>query len=451
LRVCLLSENSYPVNRGGVSEWCRSLIEGMDDVNFSIFTISPDDRLRYELPENVLESQVVHLDSPGFKDVEGYRKEILEILDEIKPVLDGETIDCETLSDLIHDLDITGEELLASDENWDAAIDFYEREYGDKPFIPFYFSWISLFYLLYKVLDISREVPSSDVYHSLNAGYAGLLGCLVKIERDRPLIVTEHGLYLKERRFELRNSEVPEWLHGFYENFFVSLVKTTYRYCDKLTAVCEDHLSYQRSIDPKLDPMVIYNGIDPERFKFRKPGGGDDFYTIGTVTRVTPIKDTLTLIRAARDVVENYPAKFFIVGEVQDEEYYEECRDLVDSLGLASNVVFTGYQDSTEWYPRFDLFVLPSLSEGFPLTILEALSSGVPCLATNVGGIPEILDEDLLVEKWDHRGLAQKISELLRDPEARWKLGLQGRRLVESKFSVSQMVDEYRNLYRVTA
>ena len=172
---------------------------------------------------------------------------------------------------------------------------------------------------------------------------------------------------------------------------------------------------------------------------------------VGTVSRITPIKDTLTLIRAANDVVKKYPTKFVIVGEVQDEEYYEECLELVETLGIKSNVVFTGFQDSTEWYPKFDVFVLPSLSEGFPLTILEALSSGVPCLATRVGGVPEILDDEFLVERWDYRGLSTKISWLLRNPEMRYEIGSRGRKLVESKFNVSKMVEEYRDLYKVMA
>lgn len=121
----------------------------------------------------------------------------------------------------------------------------------------------------------------------------------------------------------------------------------------------------------------------------------------------------------------------------------------MDGLGLGSDIFFTGFQDSREWYPKFDLFVLTSLSEGFPLTILEALSSGVPCIATDVGGVPEILDDEMLVRKWDPGSLAMKISSLLGDPHRRKLLSLRGRHLVESKFSLSGMIEEYRGLYEV--
>ena len=120
----------------------------------------------------------------------------------------------------------------------------------------------------------------------------------------------------------------------------------------------------------------------------------------------------------------------------------------MDKHGLEKYVKFIGFQDSTKWYPEFDIFILPSLSEGFPLTILEALSSGIPCLATNVGGIPEILNDEFLVEKWDYKNLANKIIELLKDPQKRDRIGLEGRRLVKRKFSLDNMVSDYMNLYK---
>jgi glycosyltransferase involved in cell wall biosynthesis len=451
MNVCIISENAYPVSTGGVSEWCRSLVENMDDVEFSLFTITPEDKLRYELPQNVINNFIVRLSAPKFFSSEDLDEDHRLLLDALQPVLSGAPMDCERISEIVDGISFTAEGLLSSDENWSTAVSHYRMLYGDLPFIPFYFSWISLFYVLYKILEVSKDLPKADVYHSLNAGYGGVLGCLGKVSQGSSLVVSEHGLYLKERRFELQHSEVPEWLYGFYDSFFKSLVKTTYKYSDKVTSVCEDHISYQKSVDPEVEPLVIYNGIDTEKFEYNGTKEDNGEYVVGTVSRITPIKDTLTLIRAANDVVKKHPTKFIILGEVQDEEYYEECLELVDSLGLKGDVVFKGFQDSSKWYHKFDLFILPSLSEGFPLTILEALSSGVPCLATNVGGVPEILEADLLVERWDYEGLATKISVLLQDAERRYELGSRGRRLVESKFNVSKMVDEYRELYRVMA
>jgi glycosyltransferase involved in cell wall biosynthesis len=447
LNVAMISEGSYPTGKGGVSEWCHSLISGMNDVRFNVFSMSSEKGLRYALPGNVDEVLVEHLHSPDFKHGidENYAGDLMK---ELTPALSGAPLDCDELLRLSKRSEFSADELLGSDVNWNTAIAYYKENFDGKAFAPFYIFWTSLFYILYKTLESVGKVPMSNVYHALNAGYAGLLGCLTKLKTGGSLIVTEHGLYFKERRFELSNSGIPSWLHGMYEKFFESLVRTSYRYSDMVTSVCRDHTRFQRGIEPNLkETRVIYNGIDTEKFRSNKVKNDREHFNIGTVTRITPIKDIFTFIRSAKHVLEKHDATFYIVGGVEDEEYFEECQGLVEELDLEEHVKFTGFQDSLEWYPKFDVFALPSLSEGFPLTILESLSFGVPCVATGVGGVPEILGEDYLVEKWDPEGLASKISWLLENPEDRRRIGVEGRELVESKFSLERMISEYRKLY----
>jgi len=399
------------------------------------------------LPGNVEKVVVEHLHSPDFKHGidEDYAGNLMK---ELRPVLSGKPLDCEEILRFSKRREFTAEELLGSDVNWNNAIAYYKNNFDGRTFAPFYVFWTSLFYLLYKTLESVGKVPSSDIYHTLNAGYAGLLGCLSKLDKGGSLIVTEHGLYLKERRFELSNSGIPAWLHGMYEKFFESLVRTSYKYSDMVTSVCKDHTRFQREIDPNLnETRVIYNGIDTEMFRSNTVKNDREHFNIGTVTMITPIKDILTFIRSAKHVLEKHDATFYVVGEVEDEEYFDECKKLRKELGLESHVKFTGFQKSLGWYPKFDVFALPSLSEGFPLTILESLSCGVPCIASGVGGVPEILGEKFLVDRWDPEGLAKKVSWLLDNPEERIKAGVEGRKLVESKFSLQRMVREYSELY----
>jgi len=447
LSVALISEGSYPTGKGGVSEWCHSLINGMKDVRFNVFSMSSEKGLRYKLPLNVNDVVLEHLHSPNFKHGidENYAKDLMK---ELTPALSGAPLDCEEILRLSKRRECRADELLGSDVNWNTAVAYYKENFDRRAFAHFYIFWTSLFYLLYKTIEAVSKVPISHIYHTLNAGYAGLLGCLTKLNTGGSLIVTEHGLYLKERKFELKNSEIPSWLHGIYEKFFESLVRTSYAYSDTVTSVCKDHTSFQRGIDPNLENIkVIYNGIDTGKFRLNTIKNNRGCFNIGTVTRITPIKDILTFIRSAKYVLEKHEARFYIIGKVEDEEYFEECQGLVEELGLEEYVKFTGFQDSLEWYPRLDVFALPSLSEGFPLTILESLSSGVPCIATKVGGVPEILGEELLVQKWDPEGLAKKISWLLETPEERRRIGIEGRELVERRFSLERMVNEYRQLY----
>jgi glycosyltransferase involved in cell wall biosynthesis len=447
LNVALISEGSYPTGKGGVSEWCHSLISGMNDVKFNLFSMSSENALSYKLPENVQKIVIEHLNSPDFKH--GIDEDFAgELFEELRPALSGETLDCEKILSISKKREYKADELLGSDVNWNNAIAYYRENFDGRAFAPFYIFWTSLFYLLYKTLESVGKVPFSNIYHALNAGYAGLLGCLTKLNTGGRLIVTEHGLYLKERRFELVNSGIPSWLQGMYEKFFESLVRTSYNYSDMITSVCKDHTSFQRGIEPNLkETRVIYNGIDTEKYCSNNVADKREQFNVGTVTRITPIKDILTFIRSAKHVIEKHDATFYIVGGVEDEEYFEECKSLREELGLVDRVKFTGFQDSLKWYPKFDVFALPSLSEGFPLTLLESLSFGVPCIATDVGGVPEILGEDFLVQKWDPEGLARKISWLLEDSEERRRIGAEGRELVEKKFSLKMMVSEYRKLY----
>ena len=448
MEVCIISESAYPTSRGGVSEWCHSLISGMGDVRFNIFSISAEGGLRYVLPKNIDETVIEHLHSPRFKRG-GDEIYAADLIKELRLAIFGEPLDCERILGLLKKRKCKADELLGSDANWNSAVTYYKEHFLGRPFAPFYIFWTSLFYLLYKTLEAVGNVPRSDIYHALNAGYAGLLGCLSKLNTGGSLIVTEHGLYLKERKFELENSEIPSWLQGMYEKFFESLVRTSYRYSDTVTSVCQDHTRFQRGIEPGLtNTRVIYNGIHSKRFHIRSLiKDNREHFNIGTITRITPIKDILTFIRSARHVLEKHKARFYIVGEVEDEEYFEECKGLVEKLELEPYVEFTGFKNSLDWYPKLDVFALPSLSEGFPLTILEALSSGVPCVATDVGGVPEILEDEFLVQRWDPEGLAEKINWLLENPVKRRRIGIEGRELVESKFSLSRMVQEYRELY----
>ena len=445
MNICLISENSYPVSTGGVSEWCNSLVSNMPEYNFQIITIASNNKIKYDVPENV-KVETIKMDQPKFTDKSTDGSLIKKLMESLGPVLLGEPVDCESIYQILNEEKITARELISSKENKQRMLTYYEQNYSGKPFAPFFYSWTSLNYLLYRTLELVNRIPDTSLFHALNTGYAGLLGSIGKISKNVPLLINEHGLYLKERLFELEHSEVPRWLHGFYEVFFNSLVKTSYKYSDEVTSVCKDHIEYQRKVYSEINPKVIYNGIDVNKYNydFKKPS---EQYSVGTVSRITPIKDQLTLIRSIPNVLAKNDAMFYVVGDIQDQEYYDECIQLSKKLGIEENIEFTGFQDSSEWYPKFDVFILPSLSEGFPLTLLEAMSTGTPCIATNVGGVPEILDERFLVNKWDPSALAGKISWLLENDDLRRKIAQTGREIVKNKFSVNKMVSSYKKIY----
>jgi hypothetical protein len=183
LSVPLISEVSYPTGKGGVSWWCHSLINGMKDARSNLFSMSSETRMRYKLLSNIDEAVVEHLYSPNFKH--GIDERCAGgLIKELRPVLLGEPLDCEEILKLTKRCECGADELLGSDINWNSAVAYYKENFPGRVFAHFYIFWISLFYLLHKTLEAVSKILGSDVYHTLNAGYAGLLGCLFRMIQE---------------------------------------------------------------------------------------------------------------------------------------------------------------------------------------------------------------------------------------------------------------------------
>jgi glycosyltransferase involved in cell wall biosynthesis len=137
-----------------------------------------------------------------------------------------------------------------------------------------------------------------------------------------------------------------------------------------------------------------------------------------------------------------------IVGEGPAEQ---DLRSLCQSLGIASRVVFVGVRrDIPRLLPLFDVFVLPSLYEGFGIAILEAMAAARPVVATTVGGIPEFVrqgETGILVEPGDAASLAEAISSLLQHPEQAQEMGLKGQKVVRDHFGIATVVRQHEQVY----
>jgi sugar transferase (PEP-CTERM/EpsH1 system associated) len=171
---------------------------------------------------------------------------------------------------------------------------------------------------------------------------------------------------------------------------------------------------------------------------------------IGHVARLTAAKDQEGLLRAFARVVESRPtARLVIIG---DGELRERLVGLAADLGLGDSVRFVGFRsDVQRLLPAFDLFVLSSHEEGLPISLLEAMSAGRPVVATAVGCIPELVsngERGLVVPPRAPENLADAILKLLSDESACARYGEAGKRHVESRFSVSEMINRYEALYR---
>lgn len=207
---------------------------------------------------------------------------------------------------------------------------------------------------------------------------------------------------------------------------------------------------------------LIYNGIDLQRFmknkidrenKLAKLRIDADKKIITNIGRVAEEKGQIYLIRAAKIVLKEFPdVHFLIVGDDKtDKKTAQKLKDMVRAEGLSDYITFTGIrQDVPEILAITDIFVFPSLWEGFALVVLEAMAAEVPVVATDVGIIREVLvdqENGLIVPPKDAVALAEGIKFMLSDPERAKEMGLKGQKTVEEKFTIENTVRGYEELY----
>jgi glycosyltransferase involved in cell wall biosynthesis len=220
------------------------------------------------------------------------------------------------------------------------------------------------------------------------------------------------------------------------------------RCADHVVCVSDDAARLCRGdgVDPRV-VCTVPNGIDLERFPL---AGSDPSGPAVFVGRLVADKGLATLLRAARAVAAARPT--FRLAIAGDGPCAADLRALAADLGLAGVVDFLGaVRDVPGLLARGSLFVLPSLTEGMPLTVLEAMARGLPVVATSVGGTPEAVadgETGLLVPPGDAAALAGAVLRLHADPERARQMGLAGRRRAEARFDVRRMVSAYEALYR---
>jgi len=206
----------------------------------------------------------------------------------------------------------------------------------------------------------------------------------------------------------------------------------------------------------------ICNGVDTEKFtpasaqaRAVLPGdfSGSDKIVIGTVGRMEAVKDQITLAHAFVRLVKEYPGgreslRLIMVG---DGALREHARSILEAAGLAQTVWLPGdREDVPDILRAMDVFVLPSLAEGISNTILEAMASGLPVVATNVGGNHELVDQDktgFLVPRGDPAALADAIRAYVDNPDLRQLHGASARKRSEDEFSIDTMVQRYQDVY----
>lgn len=266
-------------------------------------------------------------------------------------------------------------------------------------------------------------------------------GTLLSLLTGTPLVSTVHGKNYYPERWRRRRA---------------------YRWVAKrslMVAVSDDlkrFLCLRVGIDER-QIVTLYNGVDVEnppplngaRHALRRELTLTKGPVIGSVGNLYDVKGHRYLLEAAARVTAQVPdATFVIVGR---GELLPELQQLARSLGIDKQVIFLGHRDDiAALLHLMDVFVLPSLSEGLPLSLLEAMGAARPIVATTVGGIPEVVSDGetgLLVPPRDSEALARSILLLLSDAQLAARVGQRARACVEQRFTCASMVRAYEVLY----
>jgi glycosyltransferase involved in cell wall biosynthesis len=209
---------------------------------------------------------------------------------------------------------------------------------------------------------------------------------------------------------------------------------------------------------PTEKVQVIRNGIcvrtdsidqDKRAAQREQLGFGESDFVIGAVGIFRPVKDFPNLVAATAEIVRQKPqTKLALIGDGPARSDIERA---VDRFGLGPAVRFLGLRpNARELLPLMDLFAQSSISEGISLSLLEAMAEGLPCVATRVGGNPEIIQEGetgFLVTHGSADEMARAILSLIEDPVRRKNMGVLGQQRVRTHFSLERMVKDYRDLY----
>jgi glycosyltransferase involved in cell wall biosynthesis len=289
------------------------------------------------------------------------------------------------------------------------------------------------------------DLPGARVYHALATGSAGSAAARVAAERGRRFIVSEHGLALVEARLGISACK-PGYVAS--ARLVDTQARAAYRDAFAITSVSRSNARFQLANGAERVRVVPNPAPASRAADERDPASP----LVGFVGRVVPVKDVGTFLRACRIISDAMPsARFVVVGPLhQDEDYALQCRALAETLELA--VEFTGETDAGPWYPRLDALVLTSRSEAQPLVALEAMSAGVPVIASSVGGCPELLAGcGLLTPIADPNATAAAVLRVLRSPFLCARLAAAGRDRARRHHAPAAMLAAFAELYEAAA
>lgn len=309
-------------------------------------------------------------------------------------------------------------------------------------------------WLYHFMMPLAVPIPDVNVTHSTLAGFPSLISIAAKYEYGIPCIVTDHGVFIRERLINVSQSDYSYFSKKLLVDLSTFVTRAIYHYADLVAPVTSVNKKWEsrfEAADERIRP--IYNGVDPEIFKPRaKPSSSADTPTVVAAAQVFPLKDIETMIRSCDHVRKEIPeVQYILYGSLEvDKPYVERCKKLVEELDLGEHFRFGGFHSTPSMiYNEGDISILTSISEGFPYTVIESMSCSRPVVSTDVGGIREVLEGcGILCKARDAKEIAEGVIKLLKDDDLRIEMGRKARDRILLNYTIPQSVDNYRSLYK---
>ncbi|MGQ7274707.1 glycosyltransferase [Marinobacter sp. V034] len=294
----------------------------------------------------------------------------------------------------------------------------------------------------WKILKWAK-INEFDVIHSHGYKFNILMGLLPRKMRSIPLVVTLHG-YVNAKRY------TKMWLYEVLDRFVLKRI-------DKVCLVSPHMKSL--SVIKKLSPekvIVIENGLPASISNSKKeiPKEISDFtnehsFNLLAVGRLSPEKNFAEIIRVLASG--EFKKRNIGLSVIGDGSLFYQLKMLRDECGLAEKVQFFGYRsDVVEIMSEFDLLVMPSLTEGLPVTLLEAMREGLPVIASNVGGLPSVLDNGnagFIYQADKENALHCSLLSIINDSARLAEMSISAKSQFSSRFSSVVMAGSYKLVY----